>query len=468
VTIPNDKVFSRRRLLQAGGIGGLNLAWPALVSARVDANRPLGQGAAHKSCIFLWLCGGPSHLDTWDLKPDAPDEIRGPYRPMATAVPGLKLCELHQRLAPLAKHFSVIRSMMHVGNISNHFDAMHHCLSGQAMAPDDAPYIGSVLSRVHPTQSNIASYFWLLNPGRASVFISAFLGTGGFLGARHAPMFIGTPYNHPAMPDFRGPAELFAPVDPVSMEGRRQLLTRLNATAASGDRNRPLQDWDELHERAFELATGPSGRRVFELEREPLAVRDRYGRHPLGQNLLLARRLVEAGASCVTVTGWTGPSPQGGAGSSGISSWDMHGGHMGMGNAFGSGTYGMGWCLPVLDEALASLLTDLKDRGLLERTLVVVIGEFGRSPRINKQGEPGRVHWPDCFSALIAGAGIRGGRVYGASDKIGAYVKDRPVRPQDLGATIYHALDVPLDMRLGKDGATRPVTTGQPMMELFS
>jgi hypothetical protein len=449
-------------------MGALGLAWPSLVSASVDAKRPLGQGAAAKSCIFLWLCGGPSHLDTWDLKPDAPDGIRGPYRPIATAVPGLQLCELHQRLAPLAKDFAIIRSMMHVGNISNHFDAMHHCLSGQAMAPDDAPYIGSVLSKVRPSQRNIASYFWLLNPGRASVFISAFLGTGGFLGARHAPMFIGTPNNHPAMPGFRGPDQLFAPVHQAAMEGRRQLLGQLDPAESAGNGNRLLQDWDDLHHRAFELATGPSGRQVFELDREAVTVRDRYGRHPLGQNLLLARRLVEGGASCVTVTGWVGPSPQGGAGSSGISSWDMHGGHMGMGNAFGTGTYGMSWCLPRLDEALAALLTDLKERGLLERTLVVAIGEFGRSPRINTQGQPGRVHWPTCFSAFLAGAGIRGGAVYGASDKQGAYVKDQPVRPQDLGATIYQALGVPLETRLGKDGATRPITTGQPIQKLLS
>lgn len=460
-------LVSRRRLLQAGAVGGLNLALPGLVAARVDADRPLGSGAAEKSCIFLWLCGGPSHLDTWDLKPEAPEGIRGPYRPIATAVPGLHLSELHTRLAPLANHFAVIRSMRHVGNISNHFDAMHHCLAGQAGAPDDAPYIGSVLSTVRPSRANVASYFWLLNPGRASVFISAFLGSGGFLGARHAPVFIGTAGNHPAMPDFRGADELFAPADPVRMESRRQLLGRLDAGRAGGDPHRLTREWGELHRRAFDLATGPGGRQIFQLEREGPQVRDRYGRHPLGQNLLLARRLVEAGASCVTVSGWTGPAPQGGAGSSGISSWDMHGGHMGMGNAFGTGSYGMGWCLPRLDEALAALLVDLRERGLLERTLVVVVGEFGRSPRINTQGQPGRVHWPDCFSALLAGAGIRGGAVYGASDRIGAYVKDRPVRPQDLGATIYRALDVPLETRLGKDGVPRPITTGQPLEELF-
>src|SRR5215831_10613921 len=428
-----DTLVSRRQLLQASVLGGLNLAAiPGMVAAQLDANRPLGGGAAEKSCVFLWLCGGPSHLDTWDLKPEAPEGIRGPYRPVATAVPGLRLCELHTRLAPLARHFAVIRSMMHVGNISNHFDAMHHCLAGQAGAPNDAPYLGSVLSNVRPNKRNVASYFWLLNPGRASVFISAFIGAGGYLGARHAPVFIGTPGNHPGMPEFRGPDDLFPPAEPARMEGRRQLLDELNASKSAGGGDRVTQDWEDLHRRAFELAAGPGGRQVFELEREPANVRDRYGRHPLGQNLLLARRLVEAGATCITVTGWTGPSPSGGGGASGISSWDMHGGHMGMGNAFSDGTYGMGWCLPVLDEALSALITDLHDRGLLGRTLIVVVGEFGRSPKIQTQGEPGRVHWPDCFSALLAGGGIHGGAVYGTSDKIGAYVKDKPVRPQDL------------------------------------
>jgi hypothetical protein len=458
-----NRLVSRRQLLRAGAAGGLSLAVPGLVTARVDADRPLGGGAADRSCILVWLCGGPSHLDTWDLKPEAPEGIRGPYRPIATAVPGLRLSELHTRLAPLAGQFAVINSMRHVGNISNHFDAMHHVLTGQAAAPDDTPYLGSVLSKVRPSRRNVAAYFWLMDPGRASVFISAFMRGGGFLGARHAPVFVGSSANHPALPTFRGADDVFARSDAARMSDRRQLLTRLGGTGGS----RAEHEWGELQQRAFELATGPGGRQVFEIEREPTKVRDRYGRHPLGQNLVLARRLVEAGASCVTVSGWVGPSPEGGDGSSGISSWDMHGGHMGMGNAFGKGTYGMSWCLPRLDEALAALLTDLRERGLLERTLVVVVGEFGRSPKIQTQGQPGRVHWPDCFSAILAGGGIRGGAVYGASDKIGAYVKDRPVRPQDLGATIYHALGVPLQTRLGPDGGTRPITTGEPILELF-
>jgi hypothetical protein len=188
----------------------------------------------------------------------------------------------------------------------------------------------------------------------------------------------------------------------------------------------------------------------------------------LGQNLLLARRLVEAGVSFVTVNGWTGSAPGQTGGGPPASSWDMHGSEMGMGNAFGNGSYGMGWCLPCLDEGLSALLTDLRERGMLERTLVVVMGEFGRTPRINQPDRmPGRQHWPNCWSAILAGGGIRGGVVYGETDRIAAYVKDRPVRVQDLGATIYHSLGIAPETRLGRDGFTRPVSTGTPLLELF-
>jgi hypothetical protein len=458
--------ISRRQLLQAGGIGALTLGVPGVVAARVDGDQPLPGVAADRSCIFLLLCGGPSHLDTWDLKPEAPDGIRGPYKPVATAVPGMRLSELHTRLAPLSRHFSLVRSLGHVGNISNHFDAMHHLLSGQAGAPADSPYLGSILSRVRPNPRNVANYIWLIRCVGDPVFCAPNIGTGGHLGAQHSPLFIGSAANHPAMPGFRAPDELFGPADPERLRGRGGLLGHLDPAGTSTDEAQARKEWQALRHRALELANGPGGRQVFELDREPARVRERYGMHPLGQNLLLARRLVEAGVGFVTVNGWTGPAPGAGGGPP-SSSWDMHGGHMGMGNAFGDGSYGMGWCLPRLDEALSALLVDLRERGLLERTLVVVVGEFGRSPKIQTQGAPGRVHWPDCHSAILAGCGIRGGAVYGESDRIGAYAKDRPVRPQDFGATIYHALGVPLDLRLGRDGFTRPITTGQPILDLF-
>jgi hypothetical protein len=457
--------LSRRQLLQAGGIGAFALGSPGLVAARVDGDRPLRGIAADKSCIFILLCGGPSHLDTWDLKPEAPEGIRGPYRPVATKVPGMRISELHPRLATLTQHFSLIRSMTHVGNINNHFDAMHHLLSGQAGAPADAPYLGSILSRVRSNARNIANYVWLIRCVGDPVFCAPNIGTGGHLGAQHSPLFVGSAANHPAMPGFRGPDDLFGQIDPSRMGDRRRLLDNLDVSASN--EIRATREWQDMHRRAYELANGPGARQMFELDREPSRVRERYGRHPLGQNLLLARRLVEAGVGFVTVNGWTGAAPGAGGGPP-SSSWDMHGGQMGMGNAFGDGSYGMGWCLPRLDEALSALLIDLRDRGLLERTLVVVMGEFGRSPRITaNQAAPGRLHWPDCYSAILAGAGIRGGAVYGESDRIGAYVKDRPVRPQDLGATIYQALGVPLELRLGRDGFTRPITTGEPITDLF-
>lgn len=463
----HERMMSRRRLLQMGGIGALTMGVPGTVAASVSPRQGLGNGAAPTSCIFVLLCGGPSHIDTWDLKPDAPEEIRGPYRPIDTAVPGMRLSELHTRLPALTRDICLIRSMTHVGNISNHFDAMHHLLSGQVNAPPDSPYLGAIVSRVRPAEDNIANYVWLIRCVGDPVFCAPNIGSGGYLGAQHAPLFVGAANNHAAMPTFRAPDELQSAVEPERLHGRRRLLHSVNGVAA-GESRQTLRDWDGIQGRAIELASGRGSKQAFDLGREPANVRERYGMHPLGQNLLLARRLVEAGVNFVTVNGWTGSAPGQRGGGPPASSWDMHGSEMGMGNAFGNGSYGMGWCLPCLDEGLSALLVDLRDRGLLERTLVVVMGEFGRTPRINQPNvSPGRQHWPACWSAMLAGGGIRGGQVYGETDRIGAYVKDRPVTVQNLGATIFHALNIPLATRLGRDGFTRPVSQGQPILEMF-
>lgn len=457
----SSTAISRRRLLQLGGATALAMNSPGTVAARVGANG--SKKTAEKSCIFILLCGGPSHLDTWDLKPDAPEEIRGPYKPIATAVPGMRINEMHTNLAKLTNDFTLIRSMTHPGNISNHFDAMHHCLSGQSDAPLDSPYIGSILSKVRPSERSVASYMWLIKCVGDPVFCAPNIGTGGSLGTPYAPLFVGSAENNPSKSNFRPPDALFATEPPDRMSGRRNLLDGIDA----GTRSK--QDWQALHRKGFELATSTGPREAFNLEREDPRMRDRYGRNPLGQNLLLARRLVESGVGFVTVNGWTGPSPGQVGGGPPSSSWDMHGGEMGMGNAFGNGSYGMGWCLPVLDLGLSALISDLKDRGMLENTLIVVSGEFGRTPRINqnKSGTPGRQHWPKCYSAILAGGGIRGGAVYGESDKIGAFVKDKPVRMQELSATIYHALGVPFESRVTRDGLSKPLSPGQPLMELF-
>jgi hypothetical protein len=457
--------LTRRELLKAAGVGALTIGVPGTVAASVETGRGLSRGAADRSCIFILLCGGPSHIDTWDLKPEATDEIRGPYRPIASKVPGMRISELHPRLSGLTEYFSLIRSMTHVGNISNHFDAMHHLLSGQTMAPADSPYLGSILSRVRAAERKVANYVWLIRCVGDPVFCAPNIGNGGHLGAQHAPLFIGAADNHPAMPNFRAPDALQPVDEPDRLDRRLRLLAAVGPKTGAPT----ARDWDEMHDRAVELARGSGAARIFQMHLESQAVRERYGMHPLGQNLLLARRLVEAGVGFVTVNGWTGSPPgQPGGGGPPASSWDMHGSEMGMGNAFGNGPYGLGWCSPCLDQGLSALLTDLRDRGLLERTLVVVMGEFGRTPRINQpHGNPGRQHWPSCWSAILAGGGIRGGAIYGETDKTGSYVKDRPVHVQDLGATIFHALGIPGDQRLGKDGFTRPVSTGQPLLGLF-
>lgn len=453
--------ISRRRFLQAGGAATLGLGTPGIVMARDGGAL---RSSKEKSCIYILLCGGASHLDTWDLKPDAPADIRGPYKPIQTTVPGMRICELAPQLAKHGQDFSIIRSMNHPGAISNHFDAMHNCLSGQEAPPADAPYLGSILAKYRPTQKTVAPYVWLIKCVGDPVFCAPNIGTGGSLGSHYSPLFVGSAANNPASSNFE-PPELFAKASPERMTSRRHLLETLDARG----NERPItKEWESLHRQAFDMATSAAARRAFEINREDPKTRDRYGRHPLGQNLLLARRLVESGVGFVTVNGWTGPAPSEKGGGPPASSWDMHGGGMGMGNAFGAGSYGMGWCLPRLDEALSALLTDLKERGLLDNTLVICTTEFGRTPQISTSGPPGRAHWTACFSTVIAGGGTRGGQVYGESDKNGAYVKDRPVRPPDMAASIYYSLGVPLDPRLGKDGVTKPLTTGRPIMGLFS
>src|SRR5262245_42195650 len=196
--------LSRRQLLQAAGLGTMTMGIPGMVAAKVGSDQPR-QGAAEKSCIFILLCGGPSHLDTWDLKPDAPAEIRGPYKPIATSVPGMRISELHPRLSALTKHFCLIRSMTHPGNISNHFDAMHNSLSGQASAPADSPYIGSILSKVRPSTRNVASYVWLIKCVGDPVFCAPNIATGGSLGSPYAPLFVCSPGNPPARPRLHPP-----------------------------------------------------------------------------------------------------------------------------------------------------------------------------------------------------------------------------------------------------------------------
>lgn len=452
MTVPfRQPQWTRRQVLQVGGIGALGLGLPALLEGRapVEGRGPAGP---ERSCIFIVQYGGASHHDTWDLKPAAPLEIRGPYRPMSTRVPGFQICELLPRLGRLADRYCVVRSMTH-GN-GGHDGGMHICMTGHSSPVPETPYFGSAVAKVRPSTRNIPSYVWLQN--LAGDVQPRYL-TGGFLGAAYSPLRVGTDLDNPSAPGFR--VRAFDPPADVSRErlhGRFDLLRRVDPSTATGE------NLQRFRERALDLVTGPEARRAFDLEREPVPLRDRYGRHPLGQNLLMARRLIEAGVRLVSVTAWTGVPP--GERFRNVQTWDMHGDGAGLGSIFGHTAFGLGWALPNLDQSVSALLEDLERRGLLENTLVVMVGEFGRSPRISSGG---RDHWPACYSAMLAGAGIRGGLVYGASDQQGAYVKDRPVSPENFGATLYHALGIPPETRLGADGFTRPASAGLPILDLF-
>jgi uncharacterized protein (DUF1501 family) len=441
--------LTRRRLLQVGGVGALGLGLPQLLWADATAPRRARRGSAEKSCIFIVQYGGCSHLDSFDPRPDAPEEVRGPYRPIASSVPGVRLGELLPRLASLADRYCLVRSMTH--GDGGHDGGMHVCMTGHSRPTADTPYFGAVMSKLRPAMRNTPSYVWVQN--LAGDVQPRYL-TGGFLGAAHGPLRIGTDLDNPSSPVFRVTA--FDPPVDVPRDRLQRRWGLLNALDRSGDGMRRFQ------ERAVDLVAGAEARRAFDLGLEPGRLRERYGRHPLGQNLLLARRLIEAGVRLVSVTAWAGTPP--GEKFRNVQTWDMHGDGAGLGSIFGTGAYGLGWALPNLDQAVSALLEDLDARGLLEATLVVLVGEFGRSPKVVKAG---RDHWPSCYSALLAGAGLRGGLAYGASDKHGGYVRDCPVTPERFGATVFHALGVPPETRLGADGFTRPASTGQPLLELF-
>lgn len=448
--------LSRRQLLQVGGIGFLGLGLPELLRARAPSHSE--RRGKEKSCIFIVQYGGASHIDSLDLKPDAPEGIRGPYRPIATSVLGIQVGELLPRLAKQADRYCLVRSMTH-GN-GGHDGGMHVCMTGHSKPQVDTPYFGSVMAKLRPTTRNIPSYVWLQN--LAGDVQPRYL-TGGHLGAAYSPLRVGTDLDNPSAPGFRVKA-LDPPADipAARLLQRHGLLGQLEAEASPVFARDAAGNLRRFQERAVDMVTGPDARCAFDLEREATPVRDRYGRHPIGQNLLMARRLIEAGVRLVSVTAWCGVPP--GEQFRNVQTWDMHGTGAGLNGIFSNGAFGLGWALPNLDQAVSALLEDLHLRGLLDDTLVVMVGEFGRSPTI---GGNGRDHWPACYAALLAGGGIRGGRVWGASDSKGAYVKDRPVAPEDFGATLFHALGIAPETRLGADGFTKPVSEGKPIMDLF-
>jgi hypothetical protein len=445
--------LTRRQLLQAGTLPLLGLSLTDVLAS--------GSATREQSCIFIFQYGGLSQLDSWDPKPEGPSEIRGPYRPIATSVPGFRVGELMPKLAGLAHRYAVIRSLSHT--VPVHDVANRMLLAGQTKPDMNAPSFGAIVSKLRPSSAGVPSHVWLQKFGGGAMPPDPTYLTGGSLGMACAPMVIGSTHDdNPANPDFR--VRAFDTGEGLSAErirGRMEVLEQLEGRKRSAFGDSSLS---HFRQQAVDLLSGSGARQAFDINREPPAVRDRYGRHPLGQNLLLARRLIEAGVRLVNVVAWCGLAP--GDKFLSIETWDMHG-NAGI-DIFGNGWNGLGWAMPCCDQAVSALLEDLHDRGLLDTTLVVLAGEFGRTPRISKGAKAiGRDHWPNCYSAMLAGAGIRGGTVYGSSDRQAAYVKDNPVSPEDFAATLFHALDISPHTPISADGFSQRASTGTPVAQLF-
>jgi hypothetical protein len=429
------QLLSRRQMLQIGGASVVGLNLPGLLRAR--QNHPVGLHASADHLFVIFLNGGPSHLDMWDMKPAAPVDIRGEFRPIATTVPGVQVSEHLPRLARHMHHATLVRSMHHSVN-NAHAAAVYAGLTGHdrgeiggGARATDHPALGSVAGLLRPVASGLLPYVslpFITKEGAGGPPQPGF--TGGWLGRNCDPLFV---LRDPSSPSFAMPElGLGADMNRGRLDQRRLLA---GAVGAAGQ-DRSLQDMDEFQARAFDLLTSAATQGAFQIDREPSSVRDSYGRNIYGQSVLLGRRLLEAGTRVVTLS-W---APDANA------TWDTHG------NNF---TKLKNELLPALDMALGSLLGDLAARGMLERTLVAVMGEFGRTPRINTNGG-GRDHWNFCYSLLLAGGGIKGGYVHGASDRIGGQPSLSPVTPADIIATIYHCLGIPADLEL-RDRLNRPL-----------
>jgi hypothetical protein len=464
--------LSRREWLRVGGLGALSL--PQLLSSRSVAGGRLpatsrrGFGKA-RSCIVLFMFGAPAHQDTWDLKPRAPAEIRGEFQPIATSVPGLQVCEHMPLLAARAHHLAVIRSVTHPDN--THTVAMHYMLTGvrharpatnPQNAPDDFPCFGAVINYAQARwgwkpaagSSAMGGGVALAPPGLpAAISLNApanqvsannhiFPGFfAGFLGNRYDPLFVPQNAN----------ASNLEPIPPAAagprLPARRELLAAIDVQARRWERWADVAGVGTHQAQAFELLTSPAARRAFDLALERPALRERYGNTPFGQGCLLARRLVEAGVPLVTVN-WERDDAY----------WDTHK------NNFVDHRDKL---IPNLDRGFSALLDDLHERGLLAETLIVWLGEFGRTPTINAQA--GRDHWAPCQSVVLAGGGLPGGQVYGASDRLAAYPQRDPVSPEDLAATIYHLLGVDYEAEIpGPLGRPLPLSSGNVLWKLVA
>jgi hypothetical protein len=440
--------LTRRELLRVGALPLAGLTLPHLLSARAAASRAGGRA---RSCIVVFLFGAPAHQDIWDLKPDARSEVRGPFQPIATNVPGIRVGEHIPLLARQAHRLALVRSVSHPDN--THTVAMHYMLTGHRHLqpqtnpqnlPTDFPSFGAVLNYLWPASGALPAGVSLNSPAnQTSANNHTFPGFfAGFLGSAYDPLFVA---DDPSAENFQ-PFPVVRGSEGELLQARRSLLTHIENQCRRIEGVATTRDFDLYHDKAFQLVTSTEARRAFDLSRESDRVRERFGRNSFGQALLLARRLIEAGVGLVTVN-WARNDAY----------WDTHS------NNFNLLKNSL---LPPFDRGLSSLLDDLAGRGLLDETLVFCLGEFGRSPKINNGA--GRDHWAGCNTVIFAGGGVRGGQVIGASDRIAAYPVTPPVSPSDLAATIYDSLGIPQTTEL-HDALKRPLalTEGKPLHALY-
>ena len=462
--------LSRRDLVRLGGAGLLGLGLPDLLRAAATATAGGGRARA-KALIVMFLEGGPAHQDLWDMKPEAPEGVRGEFRPIATTVPGLNFCEHLPLLARQAHHLALVRSVHHT--IADHNAGAYFALTGRdpatggrlitTPAPENFPPIGAVLARLRPSgralPDSVQAPDWMSNNGSFLPGQDA-----GFLGAAADPFLSGDP----SRPDYQVPGlSLPKELSLVRVAGRRALLDAVDRTLGDAP---DVDRLDAHYRKAYALIASPEARRAFDLAREPRSVRERYGLDPsnprtkearqfgglphLGQCLLLARRLIESGVRVVTVC----------TGARYDQAWDTHRDHLPLLKRS---------LLPMFDRGFSALLEDLHRRGLLDETLVVAMGEFGRTPRVGQitssagADKGGRDHWPHCYTVMFAGGGLPGGAIYGASDANAAYPARDPVTPQDIAATVYKALGISPETMI-RDPLDRPhfLSTGTPIKAL--
>lgn len=454
--------LSRRHALKVGGMGLLGLTLPNLLRAESQAkvvSRPIKARA--KSVIFLFQYGGPSHIDMFDMKPDVAEAYRGPYKPISSAADGIQVSEKLPRTAKIMDKVTLIRSMTHT--MKNHNSAGYYALTGHPPPSDDQrlrdsmdlyPAYGSVVDRLAPVSEampTFVSYPYVIRDGSITPGQHA-----SFLGKAHDPFFFTQDPNSPdfALPELTLPSNLSI----ERLESRRELQKIIDQQSRLLDHSAAAKGLDSYYDKALAMLHSEKLRTAFNLSAEPEKVRGSYGRTTYGQSCLLARRLVEAGAKFVTV--YFSDTIGGQSTTSG--GWDTHGF-----NNTRMFPIIEKFHLPITEQTLPTLLNDLEERGLLKTTLVVWVGEFGRTPKINENVS--RDHWPQCYTALLAGAGVKKGFAYGESDKYAMHPAKDPVLPDDLAATIYHLLGI--DPRTEVYNTTkRPlrITDGEPVMGVMA